>query len=44
MIIYPQNYESLGDNMVTTIDVQFNSYINSMEDINDMPHLGAIKL
>ena len=31
MIIYPQNNELLGDNMVTMIDVQFNYYINKVE-------------
>ena len=30
MIIYPQNNELRGDNMVTKIDVQLNCYINTM--------------
>ena len=30
-IIYSLNNESLGDNMATMIDVQFNCYINTVE-------------
>ena len=35
MIIYPQNNELLGDNIVTMIDVQFNCYINTVEVLRE---------